>query len=231
MFHNTAHWARHRLTTCIGGLWSTQRVNKGKLHILHMSGRSAVRVTGHNHSEKTVTLQRPWSSSGLASLWNSWMMMMMMMTCSATATSSRYVRINWQYEKKHTVMNHNCRLPRATEHVIQFRSYTHVCNEICANITESVQQINFAGILSAACRQCRTQCITLNNRTVICTFSITHFPAQYGQCQLVSTSLLAKHSTFSDTGKLFATITPIHFITFKFAEIWLLLIIVLIWKL
>jgi len=29
--------------------------------------------------EKTVTLQRPWSYSGLASLWNSWMMMMMMM--------------------------------------------------------------------------------------------------------------------------------------------------------
>jgi len=37
-------------------------------------------LTGHNHSEKTVTLQRPWSSSGLASLWNSWMMMMMMTT-------------------------------------------------------------------------------------------------------------------------------------------------------
>jgi len=43
-----------------------------------------LRVTGHNHSEKTLTLQRPWSSSGLASLWNSWMMMMMMTRMLAT---------------------------------------------------------------------------------------------------------------------------------------------------
>jgi len=57
-----------RLSTVLGALW----------RLSCLSGRSAVRVTGHNHSEKTVTLQRPWSSSGLASLWNSWMTMMMM---------------------------------------------------------------------------------------------------------------------------------------------------------
>jgi len=58
-----------RLSTVLGALW----------RLSCLSGRSAVRVTSHNHSEKTVTLQRPWSSSGLASLWNSWMMMTMMM--------------------------------------------------------------------------------------------------------------------------------------------------------
>jgi len=56
-----------RLSTVLGALW----------RLSCLSGRSAVRGTGHNHSEKTVTLQQPWSSSGLASLWNSWMMMVM----------------------------------------------------------------------------------------------------------------------------------------------------------
>jgi len=74
-------------------------------------------------------------------------------------------------------MYHNCRLSRTTAAISQFCSDIHVCNDVTAHIIQTVQQCNFTRMLTI-CRQCRTQCIKLNDGTVVDNFIFTHFSAQ-----------------------------------------------------